>query len=234
MKDGRRTKRIMNLIIFPTIIIGSVLLVVFNWDLLWNAVRDEARLEMMIESAGIFAPLAYIGVQVVQIVVFIIPGEATQIAGGYLFGVWFGTLYAMIGAAIGTVITFMIGRTSGKGFLEELFSEKQVDQFDPIINSKHSRLVFFLLFLIPAIPKDVLCYIGGITNLKLKDFLVLSLAGRFPALFLSMFFGTAVAEGNLTVMITVGVIAVVLFCVGVVFRQKIINFFSNYAEDDAK
>jgi uncharacterized membrane protein YdjX (TVP38/TMEM64 family) len=53
-----------------------------------------------------------------------------------------------------------------------------VARYDYLLHHKGAFLVF-LLFLIPGFPKDYLCYILGLGHLSIKEFLVISTAGRF-------------------------------------------------------
>src|SRR5262249_47759247 len=57
----------------------------------------------------------------------------------------------------------------------------------------------FLLFMLPGIPKDLLCYIAGLTPMHVLTFLVISTLGRFPGVLLSSLFGESIAERDWTV-----------------------------------
>ncbi|MBA7589941.1 hypothetical protein ES708_32040 [subsurface metagenome] len=80
----------------------------------------------------------------------------------------------------------------------------------------------FLLFLIPGIPKDILCYGAGLTPLPLHVFLLISTLGRLPGIMGSAFMGGAAAEEKWIVAGAVFLFASLLFLLGFFFKEKIL------------
>ncbi|MGL5616444.1 MAG: TVP38/TMEM64 family protein, partial [Sarcina sp.] len=144
----------------------------------------------VILSYGSFSFLAFLFIQILQIVLFFIPGEAVQVAGGYIFGPYISFLLCISGAVIGSAITFLVTRKFGKPFLQKICGKDNLWLVKKLDSSKsgekkhnsHRKLIF-ALYLIPGVPKDLLGYICGVADISLKDFLILSTVGRAPALF---------------------------------------------------
>lgn len=174
-----------------------------------------------LESWGPLAPLAYMGLQILQIVIFVIPGEVVQIAAGYFFGVGPGFLYAIAGAAAGTVICYGAARVLGMAFVTRLFGEDKTRSFEGFLSTPRAMVAFFLLFLIPGIPKDMLCYVGGLSRVRLPVFLGLSLLGRTPALLASIVAGDAAASGNWPLVVGIGIAAALAVTLGIAFRKRL-------------
>src|SRR5512143_1723614 len=82
----------------------------------WDYVQEKENIQRLLQDAGALGPLAFITVQVLQVIFAPIPGEATGFIGGYLFGVPLGMLYSTIGLTLGSIIAFLLGR-----WLEEHF-----------------------------------------------------------------------------------------------------------------
>ena len=82
-----------------TNIIHSILKVLKN--------PEEVKIIM---SYGKNSIIAFIALQVIQVVLFFIPGEIIQIAGGYIFDSLYGSLFSLIGITIGGSIVFSISR----------------------------------------------------------------------------------------------------------------------------
>ena len=67
--------------------------------------------------------LLIIGLQIIQVVICVLPGQPIQFAASYMFGVARGYLFSIIGAVIGTTISFCVsylpdtGSTEGSRFL---------------------------------------------------------------------------------------------------------------------
>ncbi|MCC2865279.1 VTT domain-containing protein [Ihubacter massiliensis] len=165
--------------------------------------------------------LVYIGAQVAQIVVCIIPGQWLQFAAGYMYGFWLGFLFSLIGAAIGSVITYYLAKLLGRDAMHLIFGEQKINQFIHKLNSKKAVVIVFLIFLIPGVPKDLCNYAAGISEMKLKPFLIVSLIGRSPGMMGSLLIGRQIEAGDYTGAIVIAVIAVILFIIGIVMRKKL-------------
>ncbi|MEJ2475994.1 MAG: hypothetical protein P8Y40_00535, partial [Desulfobacterales bacterium] len=80
---------------------------------IYRFVTDKERVAGMIRSFGIFAPLAFIAFQFLQVIFAPVPGEATGFIGGYIFGAGKGFLFSTIGLTLGSLANFLIGRYLG-------------------------------------------------------------------------------------------------------------------------
>ena len=90
---------------------------------------DRTKMEMLIERGGIFGPLFFIFIQMVQVVVPIIPGGISCAAGAILFGPWMGLLYNYIGIVIGSMINFYLARRYGQCFVKYFVKEETYEKY---------------------------------------------------------------------------------------------------------
>ncbi len=81
-------------------------------------------------------------------------------------------------------------------------------------------MIVFILYLIPGLPKDVVSYAAGVSEMKFKPFILLSLTGRLPGMMGSIMIGSMWNKGEYFGMIALGVIAVAAFVLCIVFRKK--------------
>lgn len=146
---------------------------------LYHVLHDHPRLKGLITSFGPYSPLAYIIVQILQVVVAPIPGGAIEFLGGYLFGVKAGLVYSMVGLLFGSWLAFGLARIFEKWAVEKFVSGETRRKFDYLVGHE-GVILSFLLFLIPGFPKDALCYILGLTPMHLGIFLTISTIGRIP------------------------------------------------------
>jgi uncharacterized membrane protein YdjX (TVP38/TMEM64 family) len=178
--------------------------------------------EKYVHSYGSTSALIYILSQTVQVVVFVIPGEIVQVAGGYIFGTGLGAFYSVCGILLGSMIAFFAARLLGYALVKTFVSPKKLEQFGFLINNPKSEIAMFALFLVPGIPKDSLVYIAGLTPIKPVRFFLLSMIARFPGLWGSAYIGANLQEKDyLPVWIMSGA-ALVLFVAGVLNRDRII------------
>jgi uncharacterized membrane protein YdjX (TVP38/TMEM64 family) len=185
--------------------------------------KNPEKLHRLLNSFGWKGVLVFIGIQILQVLVAAIPGEIVQIAGGYIYGTWLGTLYSLIGILIGSILVFFIVRLLGYPLVRLVASEAQIEKFNSIFGSAKSEAAAFILFLIPGIPKDILTYIAGVTPVKPLRFFIIIMIGRFPALLASSYIGHGTQMGNYLVVIILCVAAVVLFLVGLLLKDRIIE-----------
>ncbi|MCR4404775.1 MAG: TVP38/TMEM64 family protein [Candidatus Acetothermia bacterium] len=201
------------------VLVGLSLFLGLRWGgELWALLRDEARLDEALAALGPVGPLAFIGLQVLQIVIFIIPGEVVQIAGGYIYGPWVGLLYSLVGIALGSTAAFFLGRALGRPFVEALARPETVARLDGAIRRSRSLVALFILFLLPGIPKDILCYISGLSAVPFLVFSLVSMLGRLPGLILSLVFGSKLAAREWPVVIAISVATLLLLVLTYLFR----------------
>jgi len=219
--DRKKLGRIISTVAFPAAIATIVVVAVLLRADIARVFSSRVAFQAWIDGFGAYGPLIFCGVQVFQVIVFVVPGEVAQIAGGYLFGIVGGIVYSVIGIAAGSAFNFYLSRTLGIAFVEGLFRADRVEKFESIISSPRARVGFFLLFLIPGIPKDILCYVAGLSRIGFFQFLGISMSGRLPGIIASAVIGSAAAQSNWTVTIIVTAAALLLFLLGVIFRKPL-------------
>lgn len=190
--------------------------------------RDE--LVRIMNDIGPWAPLFYILIQVVQVVVAPIPGQIVGGVGGFLFGHW-GILWTTIGSIIGFWLVFCIARKFGRPLIEKIFKKPAVDKFDFIINAKGAALIIFAIFLLPGFPDDLICYVAGLTKLSMRKLLLISILGRFPTIVLTNYIGMGIS-GNIGLVVVLSLVVVVIIGLAAWKREQIIAFLKREGSDN--
>ena len=191
-----------------------------------------AALKELIKSAGPAGIFIILGVQLLQIIVAIIPGEVVQVAAGMIYGTWGGFAVLLVGCIISSAIVFLLVRKLGAPFVQNMVSTKYLDKFRTFEATGKLDLIVFFLFLIPGLPKDVFTYLVPLTDMPIGRFLVLATAGRIPAMFMSCFAANGIMQGNYLVSAIIFGVAAVIAVLGIVFRDKILAFFGNRGSAD--
>jgi uncharacterized membrane protein YdjX (TVP38/TMEM64 family) len=186
-------------------------------------VSEPEAFREVIQSHGETGVLVFIAFQVLQIVISVIPGEVVQIAGGYLYGVWLGTLYLLIGLLIGSVLVFYIARLLGYPVLRAFIPQAKFDKFRVLLKSRKFDLIVFLLFFLPGLPKDLLTYVAGLTYVPPLKFFLLATGARLPALFGSVIIGANIQEQDYLTAALLMAGALFLFLVGYFYKDRIID-----------
>jgi uncharacterized membrane protein YdjX (TVP38/TMEM64 family) len=187
---------------------------------------DVDALRAWLEGFGVLAPLAFVCLQALQIIIAPIPGQVVVLLGGFLFGAVSGTMYSILGAALGSAVVFWLSRTYGRRYVERVVAPPIVARFDRLSDDR-ALLALFVGFLVPGLPDDVLCFVAGLTEISLWKLLVVSVVGRIPSYALVSFMGVELANENL---LTVGVLLFVLVALAVVsyvYRDRIVGRFDD-------
>jgi len=222
-ESPRRKSRFISLpVLFTILAVAAVAACLLFTERFWRPVfQDPQLLRAWLTGTGAWAPVVYVFLQTLQIVVFVLPGEVTQIAAGWVFGFAWGSVLSVIGALIGSMIAFLIARGFGVGLVHRIAGVKAVARFDGLMRSPKFVGSLFLLLLIPGIPKDILCYVAGLSRLKLVPFLVIGTIARLPGILGSSLMGKALFHGDWWLLAGVAGGALVLFGVGWWFRDAI-------------
>ena len=159
-------------------------------------------------ATGSFAPLLFMLVMAAAVVISPIPSLPLDVAAGAVFGPFFGTLYAALGALGGSVISFMITRKLGRELIEPFLGGHI--NFCNDCSDKLLTKVVFLSRLIPVVSFDIVSYGAGLTRMSLKNFCLATFLGMLPLTFVYTYFGSTLVLGK-GLGIILGIIVVVMF-----------------------
>ena len=81
-----------------------------------------------------------------------------------------------------------------------------------MINENPSRIeiTLFVLYFLPALPKDFITYIASLLPISKKTVFVVSLLGRFPAVFSSVLVGSRIIAGDIKSIILIYLITYII------------------------
>lgn len=178
---------------------------------------DPAALRETIAAYGPAAPIVFVCLQALQVLVAPIPGQILGLASGYLFGAVAGTAYSMLGATLGSIVAFALARRFGRPFVEMVIHDDVLDTFDDLVE-RDGTLALFLVFLVPGLPDDAICLLGGLTRISIPSLVVISLAGRLPGYLLLNLAGAGVAEGN--AVLVGGIVALIAVVAAVALWKR--------------
>lgn len=172
---------------------------------------DDAFLQQTLEDLGILAPLIFISLQALQVIISPIPGEPVGILGGYLFGPWGGFCYSIIGLTLGSLACFAIGRWLGVHFVRRLVNARAWQRIGFIVESE-GAIICAVIFAIPGLPKDITCYLFGLSPIPFWVFAIVSTIARAPHTWVLSKQGAQAASGDYweLLLLTAAVLLVVL------------------------
>ena len=204
-----------------------VVVIILIWPYIHEAFEPGGLSRVIddVRNAGPLGFLILLAMQFMQIVVAFIPGEVVQMAAGMMYGPWLGAAVVLLGCIISSAFVFAVVHRLGAPFVRDMVPTKYLDKFNAFEESGKLSIVVFILFLIPAMPKDTFTYLVPLTNMRMRDFLVLSNVGRIPGIVISTYAANGLVDGNITQSIIIFAVVAVIAIVAIVFRDKIMNLF---------
>ena len=176
-----------------------------------------------VKSYGAFGSLIFIGLQVIQIVVAVIPGEPIEIIGGVLFGAFGGLFLCLIGSLIGTILVYYLVKWLGRHFVTSMVDNKKIHKLKILNDEKKLETLIFILFLIPGTPKDILTYFVPLTKIRPKKYFAYSTVARIPSIITSTFVGANIGKGHFLVSAIIFLITAAIGFVGILYNDRIVE-----------
>lgn len=176
MVNQKNAKRILH-ILTALGVTAMIVFVIYGFQT--GLFQDKNAMEAFVKQGGIWGPLVFVLIQIVQVVIPIIPGGVSCAAGVILFGAWQGFLYNYIGIVIGSLINFYLARKYGQCFVKFFVKEETYDKYTKWLDKgKKFDKFFALAIFFPVAPDDFLCMVAGLTEMSWKKFSAIILLGK--------------------------------------------------------
>jgi uncharacterized membrane protein YdjX (TVP38/TMEM64 family) len=145
-----------------------------------------------IEGLGVVGGLAFIAIYIAATVAFL-PGSILTLGAGVVFGVWLGTVYVFIGATLGAIAAFGVGRYFARGWIsQKIAGHPKFAAIDHAIAQDGFKIVL-LTRLSPIFPFNLLNYALGITGVSLQDYALGSI-GMLPGTLMYVYIGSLAGD----------------------------------------
>ncbi len=145
-----------------------------------------------------------VGLQLLQILVPVLPGEPIEFLAGMCYGTLGGMTIIFLGSFLSSFVIFFCVRKLGKNFIYTFLGKEKISKIENsklFSNPDRIELILLIIFLIPGTPKDLFIYIAGLLPIKPLHFFLISTFGRFPSIISSTFAGSKLIDGNWTLSI---------------------------------
>lgn len=184
-------------------------------------VSEPEQFRLWVDEHGLWGRVLFIGMVVFQIIVALIPGEPLEIGAGYAFGTVEGTLLCLLGAVIGSTLVLLLVRRYGVRLVEVFFPREKIESLSFLRDHRRLNLLVFIVFLIPGTPKDLLCYFVGLTDIRLRDWLLISATARIPSIITSTIGGDALGTQRYSFAAIVFAVTVAISMAGILLYRRI-------------
>ncbi|MFZ5764950.1 MAG: VTT domain-containing protein [Thermodesulfobacteriota bacterium] len=186
-----------------------------------TAALDQESLRAIIAACGPLAPAVYILIYAIA-PTLLLPGLPLTIAGGILFGPFWGVLYTITGATIGCCVAFLVARYVGRGWVEKKLKNPRWRQLDAMVEEHGWKAVAFTR-LIPIFPFNLLNYAFGLTKVKFHQYAITSLLCMLPACIAFIVFSSSLLDlvtGTITPSFVIGLVLILAVSLAPLIYKK--------------
>lgn len=168
---------------------------------------NQENIRTFVDQFGIFSPLTFVILQILQVIITPFSHYAVSIAGGFIFGVWQGFIYNWIGRVIGTAIAFYLGRYLGRKIIKHVVKEETVKKYDHYFEK--GKILLFLAYFLPIFPDDELSYLAGFSSINPKIFLPLMAIGHISGSLSLAYLGNGIKSAKEPLFIILSLVTLI-------------------------
>jgi uncharacterized membrane protein YdjX (TVP38/TMEM64 family) len=174
---------------------------------------DVDSVVVVVNSLGFWSYFVFVLLVILECVLAPIPPLVLYIAGGVLFGAFFGGILTLFGNIIGAGIDFFIARRYARGLVEKKVDTKLRKKFDDF-SQKYGGFAIFLLRVNPLTTSDLVSYLAGLSKMKAKSFLIWTAVGLIPLIFIQTYLGEFFIKENpilYTIVVVLSILYLIIF-----------------------
>lgn len=128
--------------------------------------------------------------------VLLLPGSVLTLGAGYAWGPVWGVAVVSPTSVAAATASFLLGRTLARAQVERrLGSDARLEAIDRALGAHGLKLVV-LLRLSPVLPFNLLNYGLSLTRVRLRDYVLGSALGMFPATVLFVYLGSLMSSAS--------------------------------------
>jgi uncharacterized membrane protein YdjX (TVP38/TMEM64 family) len=131
----------------------------------------------------------------------------------------------MVGIVLGTALAVSLARYFGRPYVERVVTADALAVFDDAM-ANHGLAVLFLVFLVPGLPDDAICFAAGLTTIPVRRIVAVAAVGRLPGFLLVNLAGSAAANGDPVLTAVFVAVLVSASVLGYLYRDQILSVVS--------
>jgi uncharacterized membrane protein YdjX (TVP38/TMEM64 family) len=157
------------------------------------------NIHLWIQQTGVFAPVVFVLLNIVSLVIAPLSGSSLFVLGGVLFGQELAFWLSWPASIAGCSLNFWISRHWGRGIAVRLIGNQDLDQLDTVMGRlKDHHSIFYMIALMP-LSQDIVSYAVGLTKVKYSSFAIALVISSAAIVAVYIYVGTNVMEWILNI-----------------------------------
>jgi uncharacterized membrane protein YdjX (TVP38/TMEM64 family) len=182
-----------------------------------------------VNGLGAWGAVSFMGIYIIATLAFL-PALLLTLGAGLIFGVGWGSLYVFIGATLGAIAAFLVGRYLLRDWVSRrIAGNSKFLSIDRAVGRSGFKIVL-LTRLSPLFPFNLLNYAYGVTSVSLKDYALASV-GMIPGTIMYVYIGSlagsiaALGQGakstNPQLQLTIQILGFIATLIATVYITKV-------------
>lgn len=215
-----KKSEIVKFIVFVLFIVSIIVCGILFYGKIKERFSFE-NIRFIVEKNKVFSYVIFVILQILQVVIFIIPGDIINATGGFVFNFILGFLLSFIGIIIGSISVFYIARLLGYRFVNKFIKKEKIDKIVRFFESNTGFLSIFIFCNLPFVPKDILMYGAGLTPLKAKRTLSMYCLSRIPGILIWTSMGANLYNRSILGIIITCVSLIIFMIIVILIKRKL-------------
>ncbi len=203
-----------NTLLRIALLIAAILLIaLITWQAaipLMEYISQPEQFRAWVNEHGFIGRIAFALMVILQVVIALLPGEPFEIAAGYAFGAWEGTVLFLVASTLGSILVFLLVRKFGIRLVRLFFSDEKLRSVGFLKTNKRRAVLLALIFAMPGTPKDLISYFAALTDISFPTWLLICSVGRIPSVITSTLGGDALGTKQYLLSVIVFLVAAVI------------------------
>jgi uncharacterized membrane protein YdjX (TVP38/TMEM64 family) len=170
-------------------------------------------MESLFHGNEFLATFIFFAVCFLQPILLPMPEAATVTAGSAVFGSLPAACISFVGTLSGIIVAYFIAKIGGQKLIQKLVKEKHLEQYKSYV-SRNEICILMILFIIPILPDEIICFGAGISGVNFLKFLIIAGTAKLITSF-SLAYSVDLAQSlSLTntqfILFSIGIIGLVM------------------------
>ncbi len=220
-ESNRKIRKIIVVVVLLLFVVGFIKIL----PTFMNLATEEGRavFETQVKSLGIKGASLIVLLEICKIMLVFLPGEPIELAAGMCFGPFWGLVTIYLGVIVSNILIILSVKKYGIDFVKDVIPQEKRLKVETMINDNpdRSEITLFVLYFLPVIPKDFITYMASLLPITKRKVLIISVFGRFPAVFSSVLVGSKILAGDVKSIIMIYAITYIISgTIAFVYRRK--------------
>ena len=180
---------------WQTLLIGVVLFVGMYCLLIWGLrVIGLDTLQQAIANLGVWAPIAFILLCTLTVVLAPINTTSLFVTAGLLFGHQIGFTLGFFSLVLGSGMNFWISRRWGRHAAAQLIGHKSLESLDRFTAKLTGRCNLMVMIFVLLLSQDLVSYAFGLTRIRFRQFFAAAVVSGGLTVAAYVYLGTGVVD----------------------------------------